>query len=167
MPKAAWAHYSLAVIGPETGDGAEWGTPAALNALLQYGVPLIGLGEGGYAFFGKAGLAIGHPNGWHGQEGRTYVVDTDHAIWHSPYAIPFGRDRIVIAYKQTDNVGIQVARPPADMLLLGREPDDKTHYNLLQQRSRFLLWGFQAGPSAMSADGLHLFVNVARYMAGM
>jgi len=53
------------------------------------------------------------------------------------------------------------------MLLIGREPADQVHYNLLQQTTRYLLWGFQAGPRAMTGDGRHLFINVVRHLAGM
>ena len=45
-----------------------------------------------------------------------------------------------------------------------------THYNLLEQdigERRFLLWGFQEGPGLMTDDGRHLFINVARRLAGM
>ncbi|MDH7485868.1 MAG: VWA domain-containing protein [Anaerolineae bacterium] len=167
VPKTSWTRYSLAVIGPETGDGAQWGTPTAVATLQQYPVPIIGLGEGGYAFFGKVGLAIGYPNGWHGSENRTYVMDTAHQVWHSPYHIPVPRERIVTVYNRSGHVGINIPKPPADVTLIGREPADQVHYNLVQQTGRYLLWGFQAGPPAMTVDGQRLFINVARYMAGM
>jgi hypothetical protein len=145
-----------------------WGTTAMVNALAQSGKPILGLGEGGYAFFGKAQPAIGHPNGWHGTENRTYVVDTLHEVWHHPYDIPYGRDRIVTVYEKTQHVGVQPpVRPPTDMTLIGREPGDQTHYNLIQQTTRYLLWGFQNGPSRMMTDGRRLFINVARYLIGM
>ncbi len=35
------------------------------------GIPIMGLGEGGYAFFGKLNLFIGWPNGWHGPQEKT------------------------------------------------------------------------------------------------
>ena len=70
-----WSRYNLIVIGPETGDLAAWGTPAAVGALQQYATPILGLGEGGYAFFGKVGLDIGYPYGWHGVEAFTYAMD--------------------------------------------------------------------------------------------
>ena len=63
-----WSDYNLIVIGPETGDGPNWGTPAIVQNLLQYPTPILGLGEGGYALFGQLELAIGYPNGWHGDE---------------------------------------------------------------------------------------------------
>lgn len=170
VAKTAWSSYDLIVIGPETGDGTNWGTSAAVGALLQYSTPVLGLGEGGYAFFGKVGLGIGHPNGMYGKEASTLAVDAAHDIWHSPYGIPLGRDRIVRVYDKTAHVGILVSKPPASMLLIGREPEEEVYYNLVQQdlrERRFLLWGFQAGPPHMTADGRHLFINVARHLAGM
>jgi len=166
----AWNNYDLIVIGPETGYGTSWGTPAAMDTLLQYSAPVLGLGEGGYAFFGRAGLDIGDPNGWHGTETLTYAVDAAHDLWHSPYGIPMGRDRLVRVYDKTEHVGILIPKPPSGILLIGREPADETHYNLVQQdvgERRFLLWGFQAGPPHMTADGRHLFINLARHLAGM
>jgi len=162
-----WSQYALIVIGPETGNLDTWGTTAMVNALAQSGKPILGLGEGGYAFFGKTAPAIGNPNGWHGNENRSFVVDTLHEVWHHPYDIPFGRDRIVTAYEKTAHVGIQPpARLPTDMTLIGREPADQTHYNLIQQ-TRYLLWGFQEGPAAMTTSGRQLFINVARHLTGM
>jgi hypothetical protein len=166
VARTLWGFYSLIVIGPDTGDGATWGDSAAVNSIAQSGRPVIGLGEGGYAFFGRLGLAIGYPRGWHGDENRAYVVDTAHPVWSSPYNIPIPRDRIVTVYKRTAHVGIEVVRPTADMVLVGREPGDQRHYDLLQQ-SRYFLWGFQAAPPAMTEEGQHLFTNVARYMVGM
>jgi hypothetical protein len=163
----AWNRYNLIVIGPETGNSDTWGTSAAIGALLQYPTPILGLGEGGYAFFGKVGLGIGYPNGWHGNEAFTYAMAPEHAAWRSPYGIPLDGERTVQVYKETAHVGIQVLRPPLNMVLIGREPANQTHYNLLQQATRYLLWGFQAGPRAMTGDGRHLFINVVRHLAGM
>jgi len=166
VPKFNFFPYSLIVIGPETGDGAEWGTSGAVGNILQWGKPVLGLGEGGYAFFGQLKLDIGHPYGWHGNENQTYVMDTAHQVWHSPYHIPLPKDRVVTIYKRTAHVGIHIPKPPADVTLIGREPADQTHYNLVQQAVRYLLWGFHAGPVAMTEDGRHLFINVARYLVG-
>ena len=158
--------YNLIIIGPETGDSSQWGTPAAVNVIAQSGKPVLGLGEGGYAFFGKLGLDIGYGNGWHGVLTQTYAVDTAHQIWSAPYDIPIPKDHIVTLYKATGEVGINLARPPGNVVLMGREPDDQTHYNLVQQATFYTLWGFQAGPRAMLDTGQKVFVNVAHFQTG-
>ncbi|HEY66199.1 MAG TPA: VWA domain-containing protein [Caldilineae bacterium] len=163
--KTPWRRYSLIVIGPDTGSGSQWGTQDMVNMLLEYRIPALGLGEGGYAFFGKAQLTIGFPNGWHISERRTLAVDATHQVWHSPHAISLDRSRVAQVYKRTAQVGIHIPQPSKDITLIGREPGNETHYNIVQQTDRFLLWGFQAGPSAMTEDGRHLFINVARYLA--
>jgi len=158
--------YNLIIIGPETGDGSQWGTPTAVNVIAQSGKPVLGLGEGGYAFFGKLGLDIGYGNGWHGVLTQTYALDTAHQIWSAPYDIPIPKDHIVTLYKATGEVGINLAKPPGNVVLMGREPDDQTHYNLVQQATFYTLWGFQAGPRAMLDTGKKVFVNVAHFQTG-
>jgi len=50
--------------GLQSLDGAdEWGTPEALTAIVNSEVPVLGIGEGGYAYFGQISLEIGYPNG--------------------------------------------------------------------------------------------------------
>jgi hypothetical protein len=165
-----WGAYELVAIGPDTGYMTNWGTPAAVGALMQSPTPIIGLGEGGYAFFGRAGLAIGHPNGAHGTVAATYKVSSTDDVWRGPYGILTPRDLTVQVYDKTAEVGIYVEKPPSGLFLIGREPASPTHYDLIEQdvgERRFLLWGFQAGPRTMTDDGRHLFGNVARLMAGM
>ena len=169
VAKTAWSSYELIVIGPDTAAGTGWGTPAAVGALLQYSTPILGLGRGGYAFFGEAGLKIGAPNGRGNKVASTYAVTPAHDVWHSPYGVLGPRQTTVQVYKETTGVGIEV-KEITSLLLIGREPEDQTHYNLIQQGMRerqFLLWGFQAGPPNMTTDGRHLFINVARHLAGM
>ena len=48
--------YRAIVIGHDTGDLSSWGTPTAVANINRSGVPTVGMGEGGYAFFGKLGL---------------------------------------------------------------------------------------------------------------
>jgi hypothetical protein len=59
--------YDLLIVADDSGDLDQWGTPPIDPApLVAAHKPIIGLGEGGYAFFGKVGSPIGWPNGWHG-----------------------------------------------------------------------------------------------------
>jgi len=37
-------------------------------------------------------------------------------------------------------------------------------YSAVIQQGRYLLWGFEAGPSAMTPDGVSLFLNLAWHL---
>lgn len=157
--------YHLIIIGPDTGYLDSWGDKDTLAQITGSGKPILGLGEGGYAFFGKLGLDIGWGKGWHGDENRILVVDPDHAIYKVPYAISIpAPDPILTVYNTTTHVGIHLLEPPGDVTVLGREPDNETHYPLVQQTAYYLLWGFSFAPSDMTATGQQLFVNTAWHM---
>jgi hypothetical protein len=156
--------FELILIGPGTGDSDIWGPPDALNAIFESNKPVIGLGEGGYAFFGQLGLAIGFPNGWHGNETDVYAVEPGSEVWDEPYPITIPQDQIVSIYTTTNQVGIDLPAPPDDVTLIGREINDSTHYSIVQQTWRYLLWGFDGPPDAMTPTGKDLFVNLLWYM---
>jgi len=77
--------YQLIVVGPDTGHLSSWGDPASVNNIAQSGKPVIGLGEGGYALFGRLSLDIGYPYGWHGNENCIRVVTPTHTIYNTPH----------------------------------------------------------------------------------
>src|SRR5450759_4896190 len=52
----------------DTGNLKAWGTAAAVAHVSGSGKPVFGVGEGGYAYFGRLGLAIGWPDAAHGPE---------------------------------------------------------------------------------------------------
>lgn len=157
--------YQLIIVGPDTGDTDEWGDKNAITQIARADRPVLGLGEGGYAFFGKLGLDIGYGKGWHGSENRIRVVNPKHAIYKIPYPITIPvRDPVLALYKTTGHVGINLPKPPGDVTLLGQEPDDNEHYPLVQQTPYYLLWGFHSGPSNMTTTGQQLFVNTVWHM---
>jgi hypothetical protein len=72
--------------------------------------PILGLGEGGYYFFGDLQLAIGAPQGWHGNKRGVRPVN--------PAKSPFwsfrkGRNEVeepITLYETTDHVGIYLLK---------------------------------------------------------
>src|SRR5207244_2402158 len=77
--------YTGIVVGHDTGSLSSWGTQAAIDQIHNSGVPIVGVGEGGYAYLGKLGLGIGWPNGWHGSSGTgVNVADATSVLWSSP-----------------------------------------------------------------------------------
>ncbi|MCB0120800.1 MAG: hypothetical protein KDE58_01080, partial [Caldilineaceae bacterium] len=62
-------------------------------------------------------------------------------------------------------LGVYVPEPGGSLELIAREVKDQRHYPVIRENRRersFLLWGYNAGPSAMTESGQELFVNVAQ-----
>jgi Mg-chelatase subunit ChlD len=153
--------YEYAIVGP----GARPLITGAVETLRRMRV--LGLGEGGYDFFGELGSQIGRPNGWHGNETDVYAVDPGGAEWNEPYPIRIPRNRIVAVYTHTAHVGINLPSPSGlPVTLIGRESDDAAHYVIVEQYEfpRQILWGFGGPPEDMTDSGRQLFVNVAWYL---
>ncbi|MFW9993622.1 MAG: right-handed parallel beta-helix repeat-containing protein [Candidatus Odinarchaeota archaeon] len=167
IPSIVFDQYDLILIGSDTGSFADWGTTSEVNILEGSGKQIIGLGEGGYAFFGKLSLAIGYGNGYHGALNNITVVDSSHPVFNTP--VPIGPGTVQL-YSSTSHVGIYLPTPPSDVVLLGREPPigeppiDSVYYPLVQEKERYLLWGFTAGPGSMTQVGKDLFLNIISYI---
>jgi len=161
-----YSSYGLILISDDTGLRDIWEPAAAISVINSAGKPILGLGEGGYAFFGKLSLHIGFGNGWHGGENRIYVVDAGHRIFNYPIGISIPPDRIIQLYTSTPNVGIYLPSPVEGVTPLGRESSDASHYSLIQEDTRYVLWGFSNAPADMTQTGKDLFVNLVLWLSG-
>ena len=159
LGKADLKAYTLVLIGSDTGKAAA----EAAKALEDLKKPTLALGEGGYSYLGALRLAIGAPHGWHGtQTSLSACGASTEKFWTScQVKLPEGKPLAV--YKASGHVGIHLPSPPGDVALLGREANDATHYVLVKQGPRHVLWGFTAGPDQMTAEGKQLFVHTCRY----
>jgi hypothetical protein len=159
------------IIGNDTGEKGVWGTPAIVNKIAAAGKPIIGVGQGGYAFFGTAGLGldIGYGHGaLHISDSQAHMNYPGQTILAAPTAIGVPHSRLLtlyntgvnavaplisgapagtpIAYASKDFFG---ARYDALMPLTAQHASDRCH----------ALWGFTGAPSSMTATGQDLFVN--------
>ena len=161
-----YAPYSLIVVGSETGSNYDWGDAASVSALAQSGKPIIGLGFGGSCLFYQMGLFINWGQGWIGWDTSVYAVDLGHEIWLTPYPIPVSsKERIVQLYSSDSwYIAIYMPSPEPGVVALGRQVDNPDHYQLIEEDSRYLLWGFNDGPQAMTETGRQLFINTAWHM---
>ena len=82
----------------ETGFLVPHGDAEALAAVIKSERPVLGIGEGGYAFFGKLGLNIGWGNGIHGDGTSILAGTTLDSIWKEPYPITIPKDQILGLY---------------------------------------------------------------------
>ena len=160
--------YRLIVVGNDTGDTGTWGTPQAVSAIGKSGRPVIGLGEGGYALFGKLLLKTGYPQGSHDSDDlQTYVMDRNHPIFNKPNRITIpSRYPVIQLYTASGSVEIHLEKIPSDVIVLGRYTggNDNDHYNLTLEDKKFFLWGFTDSPATMTKTGQALFLNVVHYM---
>lgn len=160
-----FADYGLILIGTDTGYTRTWGDSGKVAAVNDSGKPIIGLGEGGYAFFGKLILAIGWGHGYHGSITEIIVVDSSHDVFNTPNNLGVSTDQTISIYSPTGNVGIYLPAPPENVVLLGREVTNPNHYPLVQEDERYLLWGWTASPDSMTQMGKDLFENVVSWFA--
>ncbi|MFL5801298.1 MAG: hypothetical protein ACJ8CR_06110 [Roseiflexaceae bacterium] len=161
--------YQLIIIADDTGDLDHWGSappPPGISddqvaRIKAAATPIIGLGEGGYAFFGKLHQFIGWPNGWHGPEQQVNKAAGAPADYYTGVI-----SNPVDIYTTPGNaVGIYLnpAPLPSDVVPIGLENPTKDHASIIQQGCR-LLWGFSDNPNAMATDGRTVFLNAVAYL---
>ncbi|MBN1505699.1 MAG: right-handed parallel beta-helix repeat-containing protein [Sedimentisphaerales bacterium] len=162
------ADCDVVIVGNDTGYLSGWGNDQSVTTVKESGKPVIGLGEGGYALFGKLRLAIGHPNGGHASNKSIYVVDPNASLFARPNPIAIGPDRILSLYSETADVNIYLRPVPETVIPLGRSATGShDNYPLVLEAGRFLLWGFVEPPAKMTQAGKDLFLNAVVLLAGM
>ncbi len=155
-----FSKYDLIIIGNDISTPSE----SDISKISNSAKPIIGLGEGGYSFFGGLGLKTGSPNGWHGSENSIYMVDKAHTVFNKPNSITIPTNNILQLYSSTGHVGIYLSSVPSNVIVLGRENTDTTHYSFTLENSKYLLWGFTASPTSMTQTGKDLFINSVTYL---
>ncbi|MEM2118938.1 MAG: hypothetical protein QW840_02315 [Candidatus Bathyarchaeia archaeon] len=162
-----YSPYGLIIVGPETGDSSVWNPSTVPSAINATGKPILGLGEGGYAFFGKLSLSIGYPKGGHETANGTHVVNSSHTIFNQPLSITVPPDSTLQLYNTSiATVVIYLATVGPTITVLGQKIESSVYYNILQEKSRYTLWGFSASPDYLTQTGKSLFVNLVFWLLG-
>jgi parallel beta-helix repeat protein len=151
--------YNLIILGDDTGNLNQWGDIESVTAIESSGKPVIGLGEGGYAFLGQLGLSIGWPNGAHGSHNSIYVVDPNSSLFGTPYPIDIPEDLVVQLYTESNYVPLYLYPVPETVTAIGRDADNIGYYPLACE-DRYLFWGFTGSPESMTQVGKRLFINL-------
>lgn len=162
-----FSKYDLTIIADDSGDLNQWGLPGlSANQVAQItrpNKPILGLGEGGYAFFGQLSLFIGWPNGWHGPQDSAVRNPGAPIGYFSSLGTPPG-GTVKVYNEPVNAVGIYLNPPPlpTDVVPFGLEPASRDHSPLIIQNCR-QLWGYSGNPNAMTADGKQLFLGNVAY----
>jgi len=167
-----FANYLLIIVADDTGSLDAWGAfPGQVTAIANSLKPILGLGEGGYAFFGKLGSGVGWPHGWHGPLDSVYGTNNVPNFYLTPYNFTGIVPGPFLLYLQPVNeVGIYLKNNPG-VVPMGLEPPLPTgglsdHAPLITERGVTggpslcrQLWGYSGGPVSMNSMGGRLFIN--------
>ncbi|GIV76600.1 MAG: hypothetical protein KatS3mg050_0994 [Litorilinea sp.] len=162
VPASDIQNYNLVIVGPDTGYLDQWGTDDAFDTIVRNERPVLGLGEGGYAFFGRLKLAIGWPNGIP-SNGTSILVDQySDPIWDYSFEFNLQDIKTLQLYQEESNrVDILLNREQTSVQAYGLNDFDQRYGNVVMESGWWMLWGFDDGPKTMTEDGRRLFVNAA------
>jgi uncharacterized repeat protein (TIGR01451 family) len=158
--------FDLILIADDTGSLDQWGSAAGQVAqITKPNKPILGIGEGGYAFFGKLSLFIGWPRGWHGPQNKVIRAAGAPLSYYS-FPNPIPPDPVQVYGDPVNEVGIYLGGDPKalplDLVPIGLEPPTPDHASLIMQGCR-QLWGFSENPKRMTGTGQDLFANAVEY----
>ncbi len=152
--------YDLIVIATDTASPAVWSDPQTVTTLTESGKPILGLGEGGYVFFGQLGLNIGYPNGARTTFDSVQVLDSEAAPFTTPYPVTVPADGILQLFESPAQHVLLYLWPavPEGVTVFAGNVDSTTYYPLAAEQGH-LLWGFTGPPETMTQAGQQLFLN--------
>ncbi|MFX1516792.1 MAG: hypothetical protein ACFFC6_10805 [Promethearchaeota archaeon] len=157
-----FADFRLILIGSFTHWSGETATAIEINNSRK---PIIALGAGGSLFFGELPhLYTNWGHSWVVMGNSDIVVnDSSHPIFIQPNGIGVGTHQL---YTASRSVALYLPSPKEDINVLGRQATDPHHYHIVQEKSRYMLWGYYASPEYMTQVGKELFINVIHYFSG-
>jgi hypothetical protein len=165
---------SLVLIGNDTMANLEsgwyWGgvlvteDDPRITRILETGLPVVGIGEGGGMFFNSKhlDLEIQYGHCWYdGSQISIIKVDPGHIIWNSPNPISGTSVQIY------NNPGLRQEVYGANIesaVKLAQCPTHPNHFPIAIE-DRFLLWGFHLSPDYWTQMGKDLFENIVTWLA--
>jgi hypothetical protein len=161
VPVTSLDSYDLIIVADDTQYETTWSDPNSIAVIENSTKPIIGLGDGGYDFFGLLGLSIGNPYGGHSSNNSIEVVDPNCSLFSTPYSIEIPQDRALQLYTETKSIGIYLwPTVPETVTGFGHEVNDVGYFPLVAEHNRYMLWGFTESPQKMTETGKKLFINV-------
>lgn len=174
------SQVGVIIVGADTiGSGTAsmwynaWGDNETVKVISDSGKPILGIGDGGYGVFALLGLRIGGGNGAEGQGNGTVQLTPYSTILDEPNKITNGQ---ISLYSETVKqreiyLGDDVSPTPKEAGVV--EIGSITYTNngqtlkygtVVMQNDKFVLWGFDASPNLLTADGKNLFLNIVNYL---
>jgi parallel beta-helix repeat protein len=156
--------YRLIVAAEDTGAGGSWGTEAAVDAIINSRLPVLGIGNGGSSLFTQMGISINYGNSMYIDTGSMYVVEDTNPIFERPHEIYISPNRILQVYDRifsTQAVYGGYADPEAALIGSCAAAGYPDHYPLASEEGHYL-WGYRDTPDHLTKTGQELLVNIVR-----
>ena len=152
--------YDLILIATDTPSPGVWSDSQTVTSLTESGKPILGLGEGGYVFFGQLGLNIGYPNGARTTFDSVQVLDSEAAPFTTPYPVTVPADGILQLFEGPAQHVLLYLWPavPEGVTVFAGNIDSTTYYPLAAEQGH-LLWGFTGPPETLTQAGQRLLLN--------
>ena len=159
--------YDIALIGDDTGFADQWGTESGQARHIGANTHVMGIGEGGYAFFGQLSMKIGYPNGAHISV-RAVKGDALSSVFNIPNNLSAVASILPIYVTNLNTVGISLTPTiPAGTTVLGSlAPHEFPLYAPLIAEGCHQLWGFSGRPGLMNPNGKKLLINALDRLQG-
>ena len=132
--------------------------------LNNTGLPILGLGDAGYHFFGRFSLQLGYPNGMHFSDSVVVLPHPDQSIFHHPYPIEIPSADSLNLHVRGAVVGIPSTHLDTAVIKYASSYHIENYYTILQQ-NRYVLWGYNALPAAMGKNARYLLANLVHHLA--
>jgi von Willebrand factor type D domain/CARDB len=165
--------YDMIAIDTNTGNLDTWeGDSGVQNAIRTAGRPLIGIGEGGYAYLGKFKSPIGWANGWHQSTGSTTFANPSpsHASQNGPFNVVSSAGVTTVSSSNMPFVAIHLPQVASSLQLVARQADDTTHYISVLNTTPTAttgateaIWGFKGLPQ-YTDNGWNSLANLFWFM---
>lgn len=160
------AGYDLIAIDALTGDLDTWnGGNDAMWAIQAAKKPMLGLGGGGYAFFGKINYALGYPRGASGSTNIDSIraPATPHTAMQTPFPVNFTGELAKISNMPERVVAYHIATFPTleTVGLVPEAPDFRMP--AVEAKTNTAQWPFYGVPN-YTADGWNSVANLAWYL---
>ncbi len=169
---AALMTYDLLAIDSKSGNLNTWeGGTGMPEAIKSAGRPILGLGEGGYAFLGKSSSPIGWANGWHDSTGATnYALPSPvHASHNAPFPVVSTAGNVEVSSSAIPFVAIHLPTVASSLKLIARQVGDVNHYiSVLNTAptsttgSSEAIWGFNG--TNYTNNGWNALANLGWFM---
>jgi len=153
--------FDLIIVANDTGQWSTWVDSESITPIDRSGKPILGLGKGGYDFFGQFELSIGRPNGMHDDGGSIYATDPSHFLFGAPYPIDIPEGGVMQLYTATGQVILYLwPEIPETVTVLAKSVGNPGYYPLALESDQYVFWGFMESPPKMTEIGKSLFINV-------